>query len=207
MKKKNAVLVATVFLIVLMWSSVGFTALITNYYLQAQYSAKEYNNTTINETLTRGNSSVSVFGDSWVTSIIGNSTSEEAAIRLTLKTDSPTTVKISFDYDLSNIYATAFWVHLYGNQYATGDNLYVNKSSETKNGHFEGIWILGSPAYSQVYLTLYSQVLPNGGTGGTGTISNLQIATVPIPPSVWLLGSGLIGLVGLRRGFKKYLNK
>ena len=26
---------------------------------------------------------------------------------------------------------------------------------------------------------------------------------VPIPPSVWLLGSGLIGLVGLRRRFKK----
>jgi len=30
-----------------------------------------------------------------------------------------------------------------------------------------------------------------------------QVAPVPIPPTVWLLGSGLIGLVGLRRRFKK----
>jgi hypothetical protein len=28
-------------------------------------------------------------------------------------------------------------------------------------------------------------------------------ATVPVPPAVWLLGSGLIGLVGLRRKFRK----
>ncbi|MBA4419378.1 MAG: hypothetical protein C0392_15960 [Syntrophus sp. (in: bacteria)] len=30
-----------------------------------------------------------------------------------------------------------------------------------------------------------------------------QAAPVPIPPTLWLLGSGLIGLVGLRRKFKK----
>lgn len=34
-----------------------------------------------------------------------------------------------------------------------------------------------------------------------------QLKPVPVPPSVWLLGSGLIGLVGPWRRFKKYLNK
>ncbi len=31
------------------------------------------------------------------------------------------------------------------------------------------------------------------------TLDNLVYAPVPIPPAVWLLGSGLIGLMGLRR--------
>jgi len=35
------------------------------------------------------------------------------------------------------------------------------------------------------------------------TIQDLVIQPVPIPPAVWLLGSGLLGLVGLRRKFRK----
>jgi hypothetical protein len=34
-----------------------------------------------------------------------------------------------------------------------------------------------------------------------------QAAAVPIPPSVWLLGSGLVGLVGLRRKLTAFLKK
>jgi hypothetical protein len=34
-------------------------------------------------------------------------------------------------------------------------------------------------------------------------IGNNPNAVVPIPGAVWLLGSGLIGIVGLRRRFKK----
>jgi hypothetical protein len=47
--------------------------------------------------------------------------------------------------------------------------------------------------------------------GGTGTTTDPRLrvtytlAPVPIPPTVWLLGTGLIGLVGLRR--KSYLKK
>jgi len=32
---------------------------------------------------------------------------------------------------------------------------------------------------------------------------SFRIGAVPLPPSVWLLGSGLLGLLGLRRKFKK----
>ena len=40
---------------------------------------------------------------------------------------------------------------------------------------------------------------------GQGAISNVRIYgnPVPIPAAVWLLGSGLLGLVGIRRRFKK----
>jgi hypothetical protein len=34
-------------------------------------------------------------------------------------------------------------------------------------------------------------------------IDNIKISTVPLPPAAWLLGTGLIGLVGLRRRLKK----
>jgi len=49
------------------------------------------------------------------------------------------------------------------------------------------------------------------GTGPMASLEGLRNATtqdlliqpVPIPPAVWLLGSGLIGLIGIRRRFKK----
>lgn len=34
-------------------------------------------------------------------------------------------------------------------------------------------------------------------------IDNVRISAVPIPAAAWLLGSGLIGLIGIRRRFKK----
>jgi len=49
---------------------------------------------------------------------------------------------------------------------------------------------------------------PPGGftsiTVGSGDIINISsTGEVPIPPTVWLLGAGLVGLVGLRRKFRK----
>ncbi len=35
--------------------------------------------------------------------------------------------------------------------------------------------------------------------GGSGAIDNLRFTVIPIPPAVWLFGSGLIGLAGLAR--------
>lgn len=49
----------------------------------------------------------------------------------------------------------------------------------------------------------------NGGPGGPGDPSGLLVyglqgtaAPVPIPTTIWLLGAGLAGLLGLRRKFK-----
>jgi hypothetical protein len=39
--------------------------------------------------------------------------------------------------------------------------------------------------------------------GISGGINELSVYAVPLPGAVWLLGSGLLGLVGLRRKFKK----
>jgi len=44
-------------------------------------------------------------------------------------------------------------------------------------------------------------VVQNGNIGGQANL--YVISAVPIPAAFWLLGSGLIGLVGLRRKFKK----
>jgi hypothetical protein len=43
-----------------------------------------------------------------------------------------------------------------------------------------------------------------GGMYHIDNVSVVQASTVPIPAGVWLLGSGLIGLVGLRRKFRNY---
>ena len=36
-----------------------------------------------------------------------------------------------------------------------------------------------------------------------GTFTVTQVSAVPVPPSVWLLGAGLLGLIGLRRRLTK----
>lgn len=46
---------------------------------------------------------------------------------------------------------------------------------------------------------LFANVFGIGG-GDTGFgLFGVQVTTVPVPGAVWLLGSGLVGLVGLRR--------
>lgn len=54
-----------------------------------------------------------------------------------------------------------------------------------------------------------THIFPPGGddTGFAAGDGTTGMPYVPLPPSVWLLGSGLLGLVGLRRRFKKHLKK
>ena len=96
---------------------------------------------------------------------------------------------------------------------------------------FDGAWFSGQT--STVQLNLYSggslvassSVLPTTevptflSSGYSGLVNEVQVVTsapllyvmddvtynsVPIPSAVWLLGSGLIGLVGVRRRFRKH---
>ena len=80
-----------------------------------------------------------------------------------------------------------------------------------------------NPANTSFYPELYLVPVISGLTNGSGIYWGFrnssgqsafpenywtyQKAVVPIPPSVWLLGSGLIGLVGLRRKFTNYLKR
>jgi hypothetical protein len=57
-------------------------------------------------------------------------------------------------------------------------------------------WLLAGPRLSGTQ---------NSGTAGAGDsfrIAELEITVVPIPGAVWLLASGLVGLVGLRKRFQ-----
>jgi len=48
---------------------------------------------------------------------------------------------------------------------------------------------------------IYKDLIDEGGT--VKLLGGAEISQVPIPGAVWLLGSGLIGIVGFRRKFKK----
>jgi len=45
-------------------------------------------------------------------------------------------------------------------------------------------------------------IYPNVRSGGDVWFDNISVSAVPVPGAVWLLGSGLISLLGLRRKFK-----
>jgi hypothetical protein len=56
---------------------------------------------------------------------------------------------------------------------------------------------LGNNSY--VWLTVWE----NGYAGDVIAIDNVRTGAVPIPSALWLLGSGLFGIVGIRSKFKK----
>ncbi len=49
----------------------------------------------------------------------------------------------------------------------------------------------------------YSLTLVATLTGKSSADADLSGSPVPIPPAIWLLGSGLFGMIGIRRRFKK----
>ncbi len=69
------------------------------------------------------------------------------------------------------------------------------------------------PSGSIIEMALFNDFIANEAMSENGSIEPIDAilgkttifvkASVPIPSAVWLLGSGLIGLVGFRRKFKK----
>lgn len=51
--------------------------------------------------------------------------------------------------------------------------------------------------------TLFANVFGTGGGTQSAGLFGVEVTTIPIPGAIMLLGSGLIGLIGLRRKFKK----
>jgi len=59
----------------------------------------------------------------------------------------------------------------------------------------------GSLLFSNMWGNVESEGITSDTTNPAHREVAYRVAPVPIPPSVWLLGSGLIGLIGLRRKF------
>ena len=85
------------------------------------------------------------------------------------------------------------------------DNKYDVTVDDKYNLHSMGILTAADiPSFMNLN-SLTSLSFMVGGTGdafGNGTFFVDNVAATPIPAGIWLLGSGLIGIVGIRRKFK-----
>jgi hypothetical protein len=69
------------------------------------------------------------------------------------------------------------------------------------------ITLASSPALVNLNFSGIDKIEFTTTAGKYWLMDNANMAPVPVPPSVWLLGSGLVGLVGLRRKFTNYLKR
>lgn len=106
-------------------------------------------------------------------------------------------------YDILNITGTAdlnngaLKLLLYGGYIPTGDDSFDVVFAKTITGLFTLDGSATGWTWNIAYLDLDSSII------GADTVRLTAEAPVPIPPTVWLLGSGLVGLIGLRRRFRK----
>ena len=58
-----------------------------------------------------------------------------------------------------------------------------------------------TPTFSGLWDDVYNSEIRIMGSGGTmvAGIDNYKVSTIPVPASLWLLGSGLLGLMGIAR--------
>jgi hypothetical protein len=77
----------------------------------------------------------------------------------------------------------------------------ISFGTDTKNQDLVDFFGLGEAfTFANTQIALGSVTIdPNGGFSGTVTNADFDNLAVPVPPAVWLFGSGLLGLVGVAR--------
>jgi hypothetical protein len=97
-----------------------------------------------------------------------------------------------------------------GSNYAVWDhaitptiNVWNHYSVDLTSSNFDRIVGAGATFESIMSNVTALYILGDYGGDDTGGLDNVQINAVPIPAAVYLLGSGLLGLVAVRRRFKK----
>jgi len=88
-----------------------------------------------------------------------------------------------------------------GARYTSGGNAFTNNPKVSATGHFNSEVTVLAGVYNTdgANLNWPGDQDPNNYFGS----ATMQFSEVPIPGGVWILGSGFIGLVGLRRTFRK----
>ena len=182
------------------------------YYAEAR--VKNYTPDLHNSSLHYPYPSMSV--DGWDPANFDTGSSYSASVDLFYNFNSATVARVSLDYSYSILvrwtgdYSNAGVSILLGNTELLNEGLsrYCVGSNE-----YQGLAI--SSNYSNVLDveagdTLTFKIWGYGESYRPGVYSqakaqiyNVQISAVPLPGSIWLLGSGLIGIVGVRRKFKK----
>ncbi len=112
------------------------------------------------------------------------------------------TIKSATAFDLESFYvtndATGYTIY-YSGYNENGQEIY-NGSIENANGYQQ--YFVDLASWGDIYEFRIS-TSSGGGNLAHVCLDDLTINPVPIPGAVWLLGSGLIGLVGIRRRFNK----
>lgn len=78
----------------------------------------------------------------------------------------------------------------------------VTNQSEDSSAYDGYTFNFADPAAIYSQMMIRDTTLANSGANGDGfDVNAVQVNATPIPGAVWLLGTGLIGLVGIRRRF------
>jgi hypothetical protein len=75
--------------------------------------------------------------------------------------------------------------------------------TDEKNPEFAALIGLTNPLIGDIFLGFVTDSVSPGDPFDSTRVNGFRVHnTVPVPPAVWLFGSGLLGLIGLRRKLK-----